>query len=148
MKEKEKEANVEGEYDEEDSWDEDDEDLWTPWPDEGKAARAGGGNSALTGQAGRQAHLQRLSARVNFDSMPSGASMNQAAKNSMVNSEKKANTARNLGLTQDTRATVQQVLDPRTMLVLSKFMKRGLFDEVHGCISTGKEANVYYATTK
>lgn len=49
-------------------------------------------------------------------------------------------------MTQDTRATVQQVLDSRTCLVLSKFLKRGLFDEIHGCISTGKEANVYYAT--
>lgn len=31
------------------------------------------------------------------------------------------------------------------MIVLSKFLKRGLFSEVYGCISTGKEANVYYA---
>merc|ERR1719333_484529 len=31
------------------------------------------------------------------------------------------------------------------MLVLSKFLKRGLFTEIYGCISTGKEANVYYA---
>jgi len=34
------------------------------------------------------------------------------------------------------------------MLVLSKMLKRGLFSEIHGCISTGKEANVYYATTE
>jgi len=144
----EKEANAQGEDYDEESWDDDDDDLWTPWPDEGKAVRSSGGNSDLTGQAGRQAHLQRLQTRVNFDSMPRASSMSQSAKNSIVNSEKKANTSRNLGLTQDTRATVQQVLDPRTMLVLSKFMKRGLFDEIHGCISTGKEANVYYATTK
>merc|ERR1712050_26997 len=32
------------------------------------------------------------------------------------------------------------------MMVLSKFLKRGLFEEIHGCTSTGKEANVYYAT--
>merc|ERR1719326_965772 len=72
--------------------------------------------------------------------------MGQAAKNSAVQSEKKAETSKNLGLTRDTRATVEGVLDPRTMLVLSKFLKRGLFAEIHGCISTGKEANVYYAT--
>merc|ERR1719174_701585 len=61
-------------------------------------------------------------------------------------SEKKADAPRNLGLTRDTRATVEQVLDPRTMLVLGKMMKRGVFAEIHATISTGKEANVYYAT--
>jgi RIO kinase 1 len=26
-------------------------------------------------------------------------------------------------------------------------LNRGVFSEIHGCISTGKEANVYHATT-
>jgi serine/threonine-protein kinase RIO1 len=43
------------------------------------------------------------------------------------------------------RATVEQALDPRTKLVLFKMLNRGLFSAIHGCISTGKEANVYYA---
>lgn len=72
--------------------------------------------------------------------------MSHAAQNSIVQSEKKNAASRNIGLSQDTRATVEQVLDPRTMLVLGKFLKRGLFNQIHGCISTGKEANVYYAT--
>lgn len=29
--------------------------------------------------------------------------------------------------------------------VLFKLLNRGLFTEIHGCVSTGKEANVYYA---
>ena len=29
-----------------------------------------------------------------------------------------------------THGTVEQVLDPRTMLVLGKFLKRGLFDDI------------------
>ncbi|CAF3834752.1 unnamed protein product [Rotaria sordida] len=45
------------------------------------------------------------------------------------------------------RATVEQVLDPRTRLILFKFLQQGLVDEINGCISTGKEANVYYAKT-
>jgi RIO kinase 1 len=49
-----------------------------------------------------------------------------------------------LGLTRDTRATVDQVLDPKTVEVLQKMQKQGLFDELAGCISTGKEANVYF----
>jgi RIO kinase 1 len=45
------------------------------------------------------------------------------------------------------RATVEQVLDPRTRLILFKFLQQGLVEEINGCISTGKEANVYYAKT-
>ncbi|CAJ1408745.1 unnamed protein product [Effrenium voratum] len=93
-----------------------------------------------------EASVQRLQSRVNFDPLPRAA-MSHAAQNSAVQSERKAAAFRNQGLTQDSRATVEQVLDPRTMHVLSKFLKRGLFDEIHGCISTGKEANVYYATS-
>lgn len=37
------------------------------------------------------------------------------------------------------RATNEQVLDPRTRLILFKMIGRGLIDEVNGCISTGKE---------
>ncbi|CAK5284102.1 unnamed protein product [Mycena citricolor] len=45
------------------------------------------------------------------------------------------------------RATTEQVLDPRTRTILLKMVGRGLIDEVNGCISTGKEANVYHALT-
>uniref|UniRef100_A0A7S2N1P1 Serine/threonine-protein kinase RIO1 n=1 Tax=Zooxanthella nutricula TaxID=1333877 RepID=A0A7S2N1P1_9DINO len=111
------------------------------------AAPPSGAGAAAGGAQLRQAQMQRLQARVNFDPMPrGGTSMGHVARNSVVRSEKKAAGPRNLGLTQDTRATVDQVLDPRTMLVLSKFLKKGVFEEIHGCISTGKEANVYYAT--
>ncbi|RXW22501.1 hypothetical protein EST38_g3368 [Candolleomyces aberdarensis] len=45
------------------------------------------------------------------------------------------------------RATNEQVLDPRTRLILFKMIGRELLDEVNGCVSTGKEANVYHALT-
>uniref|UniRef100_A0A8C4RME7 Serine/threonine-protein kinase RIO1 n=1 Tax=Erpetoichthys calabaricus TaxID=27687 RepID=A0A8C4RME7_ERPCA len=45
------------------------------------------------------------------------------------------------------RATVEQGLDPRTRMILFKMLSRGVISEISGCISTGKEANVYYATT-
>ncbi|CAF0865595.1 unnamed protein product [Adineta ricciae] len=45
------------------------------------------------------------------------------------------------------RATVELVLDPRTRLILFKFLQQGLVEEINGCISTGKEANVYHART-
>lgn len=58
------------------------------------------------------------------------------------------------------RATAEQVLDPRTRMILFKLLQRGTIDAIEGCISTGlldrllipkencragKEANVYYA---
>jgi RIO kinase 1 len=43
------------------------------------------------------------------------------------------------------RATVEQVLDPRTRLILFRLIQRGVFDSLEGCVSTGKEANVYHA---
>ena len=63
------------------------------------------------------------------------------------------------------RATNEQVLDPRTRIILFKMIGRGLIYEINGCVSTGKEvvgfrgeiipvlnyyffkANVYHALT-
>ena len=44
------------------------------------------------------------------------------------------------------RATTEQVLDPRTRMILFKMLTRGVISEISGCVSTGKEANVYFAT--
>ena len=40
---------------------------------------------------------------------------------------------------RDDRATSEQVLDPRTRLLLFKMMSSGVLTEINGCISTGKE---------
>ena len=39
------------------------------------------------------------------------------------------------------RATIEQVMDPRTRMILFKMLNRGFISEINGCISTGKEAN-------
>ena len=44
------------------------------------------------------------------------------------------------------RGTVENVMDPRTRLILYKMVRSGFLQAVHGCLSTGKEANVYYST--
>lgn len=43
------------------------------------------------------------------------------------------------------RATVEQVIDGRVSRILYKIINKGEILEINGCISTGKEANVYYA---
>ncbi|KAL6867035.1 RIO1 family domain-containing protein [Trichoderma novae-zelandiae] len=45
------------------------------------------------------------------------------------------------------RATSEQVLDQRTRMILLQMINRGVVSEVHGAISTGKEANVYGAVS-
>lgn len=44
------------------------------------------------------------------------------------------------------RATIEQVMDPRTRMIVFKLLNRGAVREFNGCISTGKEANVYHCT--
>lgn len=46
------------------------------------------------------------------------------------------------------RATVEQVLDPRTRIILFKMLNRGIFYEINGCISTGKEVSQTEMTRK
>lgn len=45
------------------------------------------------------------------------------------------------------RATAEQVMDPRTRMILFKLLNRGIIGQIDGCISTGKEANVYHSTS-
>ncbi|ETI20388.1 hypothetical protein G647_08423 [Cladophialophora carrionii CBS 160.54] len=45
------------------------------------------------------------------------------------------------------RATAEQVLDPKTRLILFQMIQKGIVSEIYGTISTGKEANVYHAVS-
>ena len=86
--------------------------------------------SALCGEYGSDGH---------------NVNMSQSVKNDVKNAQRAAHKAANIGLCQDTRATTEQVLDPRTRLILFKLLQRNAFAKLEGCLSTGKEANVYYA---
>jgi RIO kinase 1 len=46
------------------------------------------------------------------------------------------------------RATSEQVLDPRTRMILLQLINRGHISAINGVISTGKEANVYHALSE
>ena len=46
---------------------------------------------------------------------------------------------------RDDRATTENVMDPRTRMILFRMLASSFLKEINGCISTGKEANVYYA---
>ncbi|SBS98446.1 serine/threonine protein kinase RIO1, putative (RIO1) [Plasmodium ovale curtisi] len=70
--------------------------------------------------------------------------VSHAVKNSLIEGEKLTHKFRNRGLTRDKRATVNSVLDNRTLLILKK-LKEHLFNEIYGVVSSGKEAYVFNA---
>lgn len=74
--------------------------------------------------------------------------INNRTTNHLKRTEKKLDALRYRNKDKADRATVDQVLDPRTIRMLSKIINQGHIKEIHGCVSTGKEANVYQASTE
>ena len=89
--------------------------------------------------------LQRYAGRIKVDHEYSGLS--QAVANKLKISSRKTENPRTKS-DRANRATNEQVLDPRTRMILFKMINRNLIFEVNGCISTGKEANVYHSITE
>ncbi|XP_043787193.1 serine/threonine-protein kinase RIO1 isoform X2 [Apis laboriosa] len=70
------------------------------------------------------------------------------AANLLIENDKRVEKDRFRTKDKHDRATVEQVLDPRTRMILFKLLNQGIIAEINGCISTGKEANVYHAISK
>jgi len=110
----------------------------------------------------RSNNMQRLDARFNpsgragrpaggglddpLDAL-GGVRVSASVANEVRASAKREAAARVKGVDKSDRATVEQAIDPRTRMVLFKMLNRGLFSEINGCVSTGKEANVYHASS-
>lgn len=77
-----------------------------------------------------------------------GRHLSSSASSALAAKGKQLEGARYRGKDKSDRATAEQVMDPRTRMILFKMLSRGIITEVNGCISTGKEANVYHATAK
>ena len=77
----------------------------------------------------------------------STAKMNllHSVSNSVTKMEHMETTKRTSHTGRDDRATSEQCLDPRTRLLLFRMLSTGFLELIDGCLSTGKEANVYYA---
>ena len=71
--------------------------------------------------------------------------MNNRVNNAFLNSEKKRDDDRVRLKDKADRATLEMCLDPRTMIIIDKWANNKRIDQMHGCISAGKEANVYFA---
>jgi RIO kinase 1 len=89
------------------------------------------GHNAGGGASGAAQSNQRVLNELREMTMSSRFVQNSASKN----------------VDRSERATVENVLDPRTRLILYKLVNSGILSEINGCVSTGKEANVYYAVS-
>ena len=65
--------------------------------------------------------------------------------NSLAKSEQHIDEDRMRNKDKSDRATVENCLDPRTMIQIEKMINNEKLTKMFGCISTGKEANVYRA---
>lgn len=77
-----------------------------------------------------------------------GPKLPNHAVNTLLESNKRTESDRFRAKDKHDRATAEQVMDPRTKMILFKLLNRGTICEINGCISTGKEANVYHAVAK
>jgi RIO kinase 1 len=87
-------------------------------------------------QDDRLASLSRHTEKLNIGDAPTSASMSMSGSTRKENNRDKSD-----------RATTEQVLDPKTRMLLLQMINRNIVSEINGCISTGKEANVYHAVT-
>jgi len=71
--------------------------------------------------------------------------VSHSVSNSVTKMEHLEKSKRTSHTGRDDRATSEQCLDPRTRLLLFRLLSTGFLELIDGCLSTGKEANVYYA---
>lgn len=90
-------------------------------------------NPQLNTRAAVDDHIKTLSAHT--------------AKLKLSNAEAGMGKKAQGGAEKSDRATSEQVLDPRTRMILLQLLNRNIVSEINGVISTGKEANVYHALT-
>lgn len=155
--EKDKQGEIEEDYDDEED-DDDDDDEWDWYESERgdftkryTAMRAGNNPQANRQSSNKKSLmstpsdkvLRKYENRINLDKLKYADSV--INKVTVMQKQREADTFRVKD--KSDRATVEQVLDPRTRMILFKMLSRGVFSEINGCISTGKEANVYHATT-
>eukprot|EP00730_Choanoeca_flexa_P007209 TRINITY_DN12296_c0_g4_i2.p1 TRINITY_DN12296_c0_g4~~TRINITY_DN12296_c0_g4_i2.p1 ORF type:complete len:623 (+),score=135.66 TRINITY_DN12296_c0_g4_i2:251-1870(+) len=98
------------------------------------------------GQDQTKPSMRQLNRRVRVEAY-SGPKLRDNVANKVTTSNRKMDAGRIRTSDKSDRATTEQVLDPRTRMMLFQLLSRGLFDAVNGCISTGKEANVYHASS-
>lgn len=92
--------------------------------------------------------FKKYTNRINVEKYEGPMSLPKMAVNALMEKDRRLDADRLRSKDKADRATAEQVMDPRTRMILFKLLNRGMISEINGCISTGKEANVYHATSK
>lgn len=128
--------------------DDDFEDEYEEYGDSGGPVRTQQGHSNAQNSSTKTTRFQpaeklfkKFSNRINVDKYD----VPKVAESAVNAAEKRQMADRLRTKDKHDRATAEQVMDPRTRMILFKLLNRGFITEVNGCISTGKEANVYHA---
>lgn len=103
-------------------------------------------STKLTSYQPQENILKKFTNRINLEKYEGPTSLPGHVVNTLLQSNRRTDAARCRKRDKNDRATVEQVMDPRTRMILFKILNRGVINEINGCISTGKEANVYHAT--
>jgi len=135
------------EYEYEDYDDDDDDDYWDDMPIRNKENDVVANKTKKTLQP-QEKQFSKFVNRIKLDKYE-GQGPNLAGKvaTHLSESTKRHHMQSSRVKDRKDRATVEQVLDPRTKMILYKLLNKGLITEINGCVSTGKEANVYHAHT-
>ncbi|KAM0735907.1 Serine/threonine-protein kinase RIO1 [Formica fusca] len=91
--------------------------------------------------------LTRYANKINLEKY-AGPSLPDHVANVLIENDKRVAKDRIRMKDKSDHATTENVLDSRIKKKLHKLFERGVLAEINGCISTGKEANVYYAKSK
>ncbi|KAL5009412.1 hypothetical protein ScPMuIL_014993 [Solemya velum] len=91
--------------------------------------------------------FRKFSNKINVEKYEGPTLPNKAAS-ALQEKGRRKEAERYRGKDKSDRATTEQVIDPRTRMILFKLLSRGIITDINGCISTGKEANVYHAGGK
>ncbi|XP_052774418.1 serine/threonine-protein kinase RIO1-like [Mya arenaria] len=144
-------------YDDKYDYDDDDDDDYIDW-----GIEEVGTNKRYNCNAGSHPNQQHKAAgvyqpndkvmrkyidKINVEKY-TGPKLSSSASSALMSMGRRNEDMRYRGKDKSDRATAEQVMDPRTRMILFKMISRGVITEVNGCISTGKEANVYHATAK
>lgn len=103
-------------------------------------------STKLTSYQPQENVFKKFTNKINLEKYE-GPSLPGHVVNTLIENNRKYDASRLRKKDKNDRATVEQVMDPRTRMILFKILNRGAITEINGCISTGKEANVYHATS-
>nr|XP_012221732.1 PREDICTED: serine/threonine-protein kinase rio1 [Linepithema humile] len=91
--------------------------------------------------------INRYANKINVNKY-AGPSLPSHVVNTLNENDKRVDKNRIRLKDRSDNATIENVLDMKIIKKLHKLFEKGVLAEINGCISTGKEANVYYAKSK